>query len=123
MNIDALVPALVFIAFAAVGWRATYRTFRTYRDIRSMLQPVERLIGQAFVVVCFIISATATVFGGLSTRTLLGFERFEWAPVLGWIAALAIFTIPPYLEYVQNRLGGAESLRPAWLGRLLGRLR
>ena len=105
MNTDALVPLVVFLLFAFVGWRATRRTFQTYRAIAPTLKPRERLIGQAFVVVCFVISATATIFGVITTRILMGFERLDWTPVITWTCAIAIFLLPPYLLSVYERIG------------------
>lgn len=105
MNTDALPFVLAFVGFGAVGWRATLHTWKTYRDIRDELTPLDRLIQQAFVVVCLTISIAASVFGFLSTRLLLGFERLDITPVISWAGAVGIFLLPPYLEHVQNRIG------------------
>lgn len=105
MNTSALPAVVILVVGAFVGSRSTFRVFRTYHRVAPALRPRDRLIGQAFVVTCAIITSVAFFFGVVATRSLLGFERLEWGASVSLLLSIAVFAIPPYIDYVIARLG------------------
>lgn len=107
MNTEALPGAVALAAAFLVGAHATWTLRKEYRAVKPYIKLRNRRIGQAFVTVSEVITFGVGYFGIMSIRSLLGFERFDWAPLVGLAVALPILLVPRYLLIVWRRVGRA----------------
>lgn len=105
MNVEALPAAIVFVVVFLIGARSTRRLWATYLAIAPYLRPSRRLLGKAFVIVSVLVMIAIGWFGSLTIRTLLGFERLDWSPVVSYVVSLPVLLIPVLLDYVWARVG------------------
>jgi hypothetical protein len=102
---DQAVAFTVVLAIAAIlGLRATFRLTRRYRAVSPQLDERERLVLGSFVGVAWVITLTASFYGILSARRLLGLDPIAWSATISLLLASAVLLIPAGLDYIVDRV-------------------
>lgn len=99
---------LLFVAIAVVaflfGARATFRLWRRYERTAPLLEPRERLVLLAFVLVSVICTTAAALIAFISGRRLLGYQPLEGSALALSIIATVILFIPVGLDLLVSRI-------------------
>lgn len=104
-----VIGALILGVFAIAGWWATGDLVGWYRRIAPALPDSRRLILFAFSVVCVVVSLAATWYGVAVTAAAADVDTAPLRPI-SWIAALAVFCIPPFLRMIVKRIAADERI-------------
>ncbi len=94
-----------FLAAFGLGIRSTWRLWRRYRTVTPLLlDPRERLVLGAFVIVSVLITTAAGYFGLLTVRRIIGFEPLEFTPIISLFVVIVVLLIPVYLDQLVQRV-------------------
>jgi hypothetical protein len=100
--------AWVFVVLAGcaivLGVRGSIRLARRYRGVHGDLEPRERLILGALVVVAWTITLVGAYFALLSLRRVLGFPPIEGVSTVSVLVASLVLFIPAGLDAVVERV-------------------
>ena len=112
MNPDALLPAIVIGVLLVRGILATWWLRQDYRAVKPLLVPRYQSIGRAFVIASLVVVIALGWFAIVTARRLLGFEAFDWTPIVSWIIVMPALLLPDYLWRVWRMVGSDPSHPP-----------